>query len=467
MGRRRRLAGLQSAFVGLAALAWGAAAHADAGPPTVVLYVEGPAMAEVAQALVAGLPEGAETRPPRPFRRTFGHPPLGPEPERWLEARDRTTFLARVERATASAGARFAILASTRMVDGGDGLEVWIAVIGGGDGEAAVRRVERVRLEAGAAAGSAAASRNAALVSPVLNDGLSDRPAAPPAARPPSAPPASEPAAAATPAPAAAPPSEPSAAAASRRVAAPRTRPDDDAGDSALAWYRVEVGAEIAGRSFVYIDRLSPNLRPYRAFGTPLVMARATVHPLESSEAWALRALGIYGELGHAPKSESVAPDGTRIENRWTRFDAGAVFRVPVSEGGGSLGASAGYGGLRFGFLDAGDLADEVPDVAYRWLRFGVHGSVAHRQARLEAGAAWLAMLTSGETAGRFSGSRVGGLEAEIAVRWRLSRLFEARSGLRYTRVFYDIQPVLGDAFVAGGALDEYVGLVFSVAFRS
>jgi hypothetical protein len=46
-----------------------------------------------------------------------------------------------------------------------------------------------------------------------------------------------------------------------------------------------------------------------------------------------------------------------------------------------------------------------------------------------------------------------------------LGRGFEARLWLDYARWFYDMNPEPGDAYVAGGALDEMLTVLVGVAY--
>ena len=59
---------------------------------------------------------------------------------------------------------------------------------------------------------------------------------------------------------------------------------------------------------------------------------------------------------------------------------------------------------------------------------------------------------------------------AEVAWRLRFAQMliasgFEARLTAHYTRYFYAFDPVPGDPHVAGGAVDELLGLGIGVAY--
>ena len=56
-------------------------------------------------------------------------------------------------------------------------------------------------------------------------------------------------------------------------------------------------------------------------------------------------------------------------------------------------------------------------------------------------------------------GATVGGVDATLGIALPFARAFEGRLSATYTRYFYTFHPIPGDAFVAGGALDEFFGI--------
>ena len=73
--------------------------------------------------------------------------------------------------------------------------------------------------------------------------------------------------------------------------------------------------------------------------------------------------------------------------------------------------------------------------------------------------------LDAGAVHDRFRGATVGGVDATLGLALPFARAFEGRLGATYTRYFYTFHPTPGDAFVAGGALDEFFGITLGGAY--
>ena len=73
--------------------------------------------------------------------------------------------------------------------------------------------------------------------------------------------------------------------------------------------------------------------------------------------------------------------------------------------------------------------------------------------------------LDAGETKDRFTGASVGGLVFGGGVNVPLISGLEGRIGAEYYRWFYSFSPEVGDEFIAGGALDQYIHLRAGLAF--
>jgi hypothetical protein len=138
-----------------------------------------------------------------------------------------------------------------------------------------------------------------------------------------------------------------------------------------------------------------------------------------------------------------------------------------------------GYGFHNFQFSVSGppvpgeDNTAGVPGVRYRFVRLGTGFRVGIGKKET--------FVIAGNIAMRFVGDRVGGigsqtwfpdasangLDTGIVFGFALPLGFEVRLGVDYRRYWFDLNPVPPDApFVAGGALDRYVGGTVGFAWR-
>jgi len=74
-------------------------------------------------------------------------------------------------------------------------------------------------------------------------------------------------------------------------------------------------------------------------------------------------------------------------------------------------------------------------------------------------------VLSAGAVADRFPHASVGGVEAAAGGAFRIRPGLEARATVSYRRFFYAANPVPGDTFVAGGAVDELASIDGSLAY--
>lgn len=224
---------------------------------------------------------------------------------------------------------------------------------------------------------------------------------------------------------------------------------------------RLALVGGVASRTFSYRDAMSPGLRTYSLAGVPTIGGRLDVFPLAHSQAGALRGLGMYGDFAAALglSSESTTKSGS---SRWTRWDAGARFQLPIGQA--RAGAAMGYGRESFGF----DLTDvgTLPSTDYAFLRPAVEGGFDVGRFGVDASAAYLVVLAGGELADRARGTSVGGVEGRAQIRYALARHLDVSVAAAYTRFFYAFKPEPGDDFVSGGALDQMMRGELALAGR-
>jgi hypothetical protein len=236
----------------------------------------------------------------------------------------------------------------------------------------------------------------------------------------------------------------------------------DDDGDAArIAAGRIEVavssGVDAGRRHFTYSDPIGTPPRPYLLKVAPLLTFGLEAYPLASTGLPFLQDLGFRGRVSRAFATDSSTSEGVAIQTTWTRFGGELRERILLRgphaiEVGVVVGVDASY----FAMTAKGDVGALVPSARTLAFRFGADGRVdVTRTVSLLVGGAYLSTTTRGEIYDRFRGPRVAGVDAELGGALHLSPGLEARLAGRYTRYFASFKPEVGDAAVAGGALDE------------
>jgi hypothetical protein len=236
---------------------------------------------------------------------------------------------------------------------------------------------------------------------------------------------------------------------------------------SGSSLFSVEVGFELGGRRFTYSDGLSPDTRrDYKLFGAPMASIQLEVYPAAGTGIRFLKDLGITAGYARAFGVSSSTEGGDPASTTYQRISAGLRGRLPLwGPEGPVIGFNGGARILTFEIEEPVALKGEVPDVSYIALRGGVDGRFPIGPVALLAGFDWLFPLKSGEVYDRFTGASVQGLAVTAGLAARVGAGFEVRLWGEYSRFFSNFDPVLGDAHVAGGALDELVGIRLAGAY--
>jgi hypothetical protein len=249
---------------------------------------------------------------------------------------------------------------------------------------------------------------------------------------------------------------------ASRESSAPRDDPPP-VGDGGRAALMLETGLAAGGRHFSYLGPTSGNLRPYDADGVAMFHLGIDLYPMARHARRALRALGLSASLDSAFSIESQTTDGMAVDTRWSQFSAGLRWRAPI--GPALLGFGLGYGAIAFEFDTDGTLADEVPTVDYRYVRYAADGRLDLGKLGVQAGAALLQVVSSGEVADRFRDATASGLEGHLGVSWRVGSMVEARLAGRYQRIRHHFVASTDDTVRADAATDQLYGILLGGAY--
>jgi hypothetical protein len=254
---------------------------------------------------------------------------------------------------------------------------------------------------------------------------------------------------------------------------------DEKKDDDKPAWDRVknepstaiaivDVAYQTGGRFFAYSDGLTSNLRPYDVFGPPGFRVAAEVYPAGlAGDVPVAKDIGLTVSYAMAIGLKSATEGGEPLSTSWNRLGLGLRGRFRFGEEAPSamLGVSAGFHMLNFKFAAKGELAAEVPEVAYKLLRFGLDTRIPLGPVALELDGAFLLPLSSGAVYDRFTDPSVLGVEGRAGVAVPIALGFEARLMGEYTRFFSAFKPVPGDPYVAGGALDQLIAIRLGAAY--
>jgi hypothetical protein len=273
-----------------------------------------------------------------------------------------------------------------------------------------------------------------------------------------------------------------------------KARPDkeDDANDNVV---REEASAAPSGpvpptfeaflaptgtnRALAYHQDYSPvGMRPY---SLPLAAApplRVVWYPISALSSGPMQHLGVEAAIEQAfGLRSSAGADGSELAgktfgNSVHEYAGGLRYRVPFGAGN-QVWISGTAGEHAFVFTSPSDCSGcramlHIPDTIYRYarpaigLRLAVTGDVS-----LTLGGGYRYIFNAGGTDldQYFPHRTVGGLDAELAVGYRMGRTLEIRGWGQLRRYFYDMHSKAGDAYLAGGAIDQYwtVGLGMAV----
>lgn len=233
---------------------------------------------------------------------------------------------------------------------------------------------------------------------------------------------------------------------------------------------RLYVGVEVAARWFAYSDplKIATNLRPYDAVGVPLLVFGGELRPLSWTRLPIVSKIGIAGEYAFAPYLTSSITGGKDLQ---TSFERGLLtLRIPVRLGHKKrapvIAPRLGYESLVFEYQDAPELSASLPTTNYKILRIGVDATSRFWGPLVAFGSfEWLSPLEGGAVYDRFRDITVNGIDAQLGLGVHIAAGTEVRLSAGYTRFFSTFLPVPGDAYVAGGALDQFGGIKLGVNY--
>jgi len=254
--------------------------------------------------------------------------------------------------------------------------------------------------------------------------------------------------------------------------------PDEPPG-SVLPTFEAFIAPTGTNRALVFHQDYSPSsMRPY---SLPLAAATAlhvVWYPiLRAVSNGPLQHLGVefgieqaFG-LRSAAGADGSALAGKTFGNSVHEYEAGLRYRIPF--GGGHQFWLSGTGGEHaFVFTNPSDCSDcramlRVPDTVYRYARPGIGLRLEMPTGfAISLGAGYRHIFNAGGTYldGYFPHRTVGGVDAELALGYRVTPNVEVRGSGQLRRYFYDMHSKAGDAYLAGGAIDQYWTVALGMA---
>lgn len=210
------------------------------------------------------------------------------------------------------------------------------------------------------------------------------------------------------------------------------------------------VASRLYSRRLRYNDDLFESLYGHTADGTVELGAEAAYHVTP----W----LSARGRFALTRPFDSTLDD-TPYRTHGSSFAAGVHGHLPSRV----LGLGVDLGARSLLFDPAGDpmAPPPLPNVRYQFVRAGIDaqrglgGSLT-----AGAGAGYRYVYGAGQIAGDayFPRLSVAAVDAAVWVDYRLARAWRVGVGAELERYFFAMNPEPGDANVAGGAIDQYLG---------
>jgi hypothetical protein len=239
--------------------------------------------------------------------------------------------------------------------------------------------------------------------------------------------------------------------------------------------FNVRVGLEDGGRFFRYSDSITETVnRDYKIFGPPAIAVAAEVYPAATTGIVVVRDIGLWVDYAHYFAVRSQTSDNLGFGANWNRLNTGLRyrFRFGAKERPFVLALQGGYGFHNFAFKPDDDKAARITDslatVKYNYLRVGLDARLPVSIVAFLPGFSYLGPLSPSDDTvyARFRDASVKGVQMWLDLAVVLPKGFELRGGAEYTRYFASFRPEPGDAYVAGGALDQFVALRLSALYR-
>jgi hypothetical protein len=245
------------------------------------------------------------------------------------------------------------------------------------------------------------------------------------------------------------------------------------AGARRIPFIAVELGADLLNRSFSYVQPVT-NLRRYGLTLFPMAAAKVEFYPFALGRQDVLGGLGLEASVGFAPwlRSRRESAMDEVYPTSTLRLDAGLSWRImPVKTLNFSLIPLVGirYHTFTVGPNAMGTRLDLLPNLAYLGLKAGLgfELGLAEDAIVLFGRFTVVPVFSSGEviSAAFFPRGSNLGLDGQFGIGVRLFGPLQLRAAFDFTRYGLTFRTEATDAFVAQGAVDQYLGGTVALRF--
>jgi len=237
----------------------------------------------------------------------------------------------------------------------------------------------------------------------------------------------------------------------------------------------IEADFRIVRRTLRYNDVESVDLRDYTLNAGPGVGLKFQWYPGAHATSGVGAMFGVDFEWERLFGIDSTGTDGTTFPTEAQQFLVDFRWRYPIQRWEPFL--VVGYGVQTFDIAVATDsngdiIVPGVPSVKYEFVRFGLGFRVEVGKKKLVilgGNVAFRSVFSLGGIGSEtwFPEANANGMDTGFLIGFALPKGFEVRLGVDYRRYWFDLNPVPPTPpYVAGGALDRYVGFTAGFAWR-
>jgi TolB-like protein len=245
---------------------------------------------------------------------------------------------------------------------------------------------------------------------------------------------------------------------------------EGDGGGGKFVALDASLGPWLFSRNLSYTDNIFNQVRGYSVFPAFGFAADLTWFPGAHFSDGFIAHLGLTGAFQTSFGLNSSAEGSTaEFPTSAQAYSIGLVGRIPL--GALEILPSLSYGNQSFEIDHANAVTPKpanIPNVSYEYLRIGAGARFTIDEKWAILGSlGYRFVMSAGEIEDDyFPRLSVGAIDLEVGAAYRIVAGFEVRLTLDMQRYFMSMNPEPGDAYVAGGAIDQWFGATLSAAYR-
>jgi hypothetical protein len=231
-------------------------------------------------------------------------------------------------------------------------------------------------------------------------------------------------------------------------------------GDVSDAKVVAEISAGVASRHLGYSDPAAGGLRDHVAPAIAVYGVGAELYPAAGTGIPFAKDIGVVGRYSSSLSVDSQSNDASaNARGVLQRYALGVRGRLRLGDSKSSpmLGLEGTYGAWSFVFDGADPAVALGLSVDYKYLRGGADLRLPIGSFGLFVGGGYMSISSAGAFSDRFPRATIGGVDLTGGASYALASFVDLRASVVYTRIFSNAHADLDAAYVAGGALDQYV----------